>query len=256
MSHSVLAAATMGPTGAEAMRRILFAAFSMTALATASALAADMPPRANAPAPAYKAAPVAPTWTGCFIGANAGGIFANATITDVNTGNSMSASTNTGVAGGAQLGCNYQFDSGLVVGFRNMFDFTSLNKSGTFAAGNFAGFSGNTKTQWFHTATARLGYAAMPNALIYLQGGAGWAQTKQTITNPAGVQVGDFSNKSKTGYVVGVGAEYMLERNWSAFLEYNFMGFGTDTRTTSTGVPVSGTANFQTVLLGVNYRFR
>jgi outer membrane immunogenic protein len=237
------------------MKRILFAGLSMTVLATASAFAADMPPRPEYKAPAAIAA--APTWTGCFIGGNVGAISADASITNVNTGDSIkSSNTNTGAAGGGQIGCNYQFNSGLVVGFRNMFDVTSLSKSATFPTGAFAGFTGTTKTQWFHTATARLGYAAMPNALIYLQGGAAWANTTQSITNAAGVQVADANNKSKTGYTLGGGFEYMLDRNWSAFIEYDYLGFGTDTRTTSTGIPVSAKADLQTVLLGVNYRFR
>jgi outer membrane immunogenic protein len=58
------------------MKRILLATVAIAALSSASALAADMQ------RPAYKAAPMvmapAPTWTGCYVGANIGGAFGHA----------------------------------------------------------------------------------------------------------------------------------------------------------------------------------
>ena len=52
----------------------------------------------------------------------------------------------------------------------------------------------------------------------------------------------------------------MFAPNWSAFAEYNFMGFGTQS-TTFTGcggtcvVNASAKADVQNVLAGVNYKF-
>lgn len=237
------------------MKHILSAVLTMTAIATTSAFAADLP--RSAPMPAYKApAALASTWTGCFLGANAGAAAANASIVNANTGEAIvSSNTATGFAGGGQIGCNYQFQNGLVLGFRNMFDATSLSRSATASTGALAGFTGTTSTQWFHTALLRVGYAAMPKGWLYLQGGATWAATKQTITNVAGVQVAEATRSSNTGYAVGGGFEYMLDPKWSTFIEYNYLGFGTNTITTSTGVPLNGKADLQTVLLGVNYRF-
>jgi outer membrane immunogenic protein len=234
------------------MKRILLATVAVTVLASASAFAADLPQR-----PVYKATPVmvapAPTWTGCYVGGNVGAGWGRRQITDTNTGSGVSA-TNTGVVGGVQVGCDYQLGGGFVIGARDMFDGTSLNSGSTFTAGNFVNDTANSKTQWFNTLTARIGYAVMPNALVYVQGGGAWTRTTQTITNPAGAQIGQFAN-NKGGYDVGGGFEYMFAPNWSTFLEYNYMNFGTNSGATTTGIPVSLKHDTRTFLVGLNYRF-
>jgi len=61
-----------------------------------------------------------------FVGGNIGGAWANIDVTEVTTGGSVSAS-NSGFAGGGQIGCDYQAGA-WVFGFRDMFDGTSLSK--------------------------------------------------------------------------------------------------------------------------------
>src|SRR5580765_2313500 len=136
-----------GPNGSydclarELIRRIVMRKSSLAllaaaavALAASQAFAADLPRRA----PAYiPPAPPPITWTGCYIGANIGGAFGDASAT-FNTGE---VSTNgSGFAGGGQFGCDYQFaGTAWVIGFRNMFDGTSNKRSGTFGSGPLAG---------------------------------------------------------------------------------------------------------------------
>src|SRR5262245_25507875 len=153
-------------------------------LAASQASAADVPRKAPAVVP-----PAPPLWTGCYIGANAGGIFGRAEATfgfgEVSTNNSA-------FAGGGQIGCAYQFSGEWVVGIRNMFDGTSLHKDRTIAFGPLAGGEVDFKTRWFDTLTGRVGYAAAPAWLIYGQGGGAWAHSSSEVTL-AGVQIGDFS---------------------------------------------------------------
>ena len=40
----------------------------------------------------------------------------------------------------------------------------------------------NFNNQWFDTLTARLGYAVMPDWLLYFQGGGAWAHTSTDVT--------------------------------------------------------------------------
>ena len=40
-----------------------------------------------------------------------------------------------GFAGGGQIGCDYEFGGGFVIGARELLDYTSNSKSGTFPAG-------------------------------------------------------------------------------------------------------------------------
>jgi outer membrane immunogenic protein len=100
------------------------------------------------------------------------------------------STSNSGFAGGGQIGCDYQWNA-WVFGFRNMFDGTSLSSSRAFA---------DTSTHWFDTLTARGGYLVAPNVLLYVQGGAAWTNTKVTFFDvPAAARVAvlvDPTNKT------------------------------------------------------------
>jgi outer membrane immunogenic protein len=222
-------------------------------LAASQASAADVPRKAPAVVPP---APPLIAWTGCYIGANVGGIFGRAETTfgfgDVSTNNS-------GFAGGGQIGCDYQSAGGWVVGIRNMFDGTSLHKDRTIAFGPLAGGEVDFKTRWFDTLTGRVGYAATSAWLIYGQGGGAWAHSSSEVTF-AGVQIGDFP-KTRSGWTAGGGVEWMFAPRWSAFLEGNYMDFGSNDQTGFASVSCPAGCAFgakttaATALVGVNYRF-
>src|SRR4249920_373449 len=201
---------------------------SLTLLAVAIGLAASQASAADLPrkAPAYiPPAPPPVTWTGCYIGANIGGAFGDASV---NFPGGEVSSNNSGFAGGGQIGCDYQFAGGWVVGFRNMFDGTSLKRDRTIALPDTEGANFGTasfKTNWFDTLTGRIGYAFTPGWLIYGQGGAAWANSSTDVILSNGVGVGSFG-KTRTGWTAGGGVEWMFTRGWSAFLEANFMDFG------------------------------
>jgi outer membrane immunogenic protein len=223
------------------------AAIALTASHVASA--ADIARRPPPPAPAYiPPAPIAYLWTGCYIGGNIGGAWSHVEVTDVATGGTVSAS-NGGVAGGGQVGCDYQAGA-WVFGLRDMFDATSLSHNDTFA---------DTRTRWFDTLTARGGYLVVPNVLLYVQGGAAWTDTEVTFFNGAGGEIGELSNH-RTGWTAGGGVEWMFAPHWSVFAEYNFMGFGTRSSAFTVCGPVncgvlSAKANIQNALVGLNYKF-
>ena len=249
------------------MRRIrssLFAAVGLTAGLSQVALAADLPQR-PAPAPLPVIAP-APTWTGCYVGGNIGGAFGNASLSLAGpNGNSGTVSgNNSGFAGGGQIGCDYDFGGGWVIGFRDMFDGTTNSSSGTFPSVAFPGFAANAnfKNQWFDTLTARLGYAFQPAWLLYVQGGAAWVQTTTNVL-VGGFQTGQ-SSSTRSGWTVGGGVEWMFAPHWSAFIEGNYMSQGSNSGTVVTpNLAVCQTGCFwstnnrneSTVLVGVNYRF-
>jgi outer membrane immunogenic protein len=158
------------------MRKHSFALLAAAiGLAAAQASAADLPRKAPAYVPP---APPPITWTGCYIGANVGGIFGRAKADfgfgDISTDNS-------GFAGGGQIGCDYQFAGGWVIGIRNMFDGTSLHRDRTFIDPvSLTTASVDFKTQWFDTLTGRIGYAFAPGWLLYGQGGVAGLIPKQT----------------------------------------------------------------------------
>ncbi len=240
--------------GGTVMRKCSFtlaAAAVICLTASQGALAADLGP-VWAPAPAYVPPPIPYIWTGCYIGGNVGGAWAHLEFEDAATSGTTSA-TNSGFAGGGQIGCDYQAGP-WVVGIRDLLDATSLSSTETFSTIPFTG-TADSHTHWFDTLTARSGYLVQPNLLLYVQGGVAW--TKTDVTDNAGVQLGEFSN-DRTGWTAGGGAEWMFAPHWSVFAEYNFMGFGTrSVALTGCGgtCVINAKANIQDALVGLNYKF-
>ncbi len=218
------------------MRRLLLASVCFAAM-SASAYAADM---------AVKAAPVAYppawNWTGAYIGLNIGGGW-------VSGGSG-------GVIGGAQIGYNWQA-SNLVFGLEA--DIQASGVRGNTGAATLAGvtLSETDRQNYFGTVRGRLGVANGP-WLFYVTGG--WAYTTIHRDGTAtGAAVGAYSaNNSKSGYALGLGAEWMFARNWSAKLEYLNLGFSGDTNTYATVPAITvgyGRWNENIVRVGANYHF-
>lgn len=223
--------------------------------ASQSARTADLVPRGYPPpAPTYYAPALQYVWTGCYVGGNVGGAWSHVDFTDAN-GGSFSAG-NGGFAGGGQIGCDYNWvGSPWVVGFRDMLDATSLSNSTSFSTGPSG--TVDSRTRWFDTLTARVGYLVAQNILLYVQGGAAWTNTDLTFFDGGGTQVGSSSD-DRTGWTAGAGVEWQFAPHWSVFAEYNFMGFGTQSATfTGCGSTcvINAKADVQDVLAGVNYKF-
>jgi outer membrane immunogenic protein len=233
----------------------LLAAMGLTIALSQMASAADLPMK-----PAYKAPPMlAPTpvynWTGFYVGGNLGRAWGNLEVSDVTNGGTISPDAS-GFTGGGQFGYDYQMGP-WVIGIRNLINGTNISKNLTYTSPNFSGTI-NSHVNWFDTLTARGGYLVQPNLLLYVQGGAAWTKWDVTFNNN-GSQVGGISG-SKTGWTAGGGVEWMFVPHWSAFLEYNYMGFGTYSNAVNTCIGAtcgtfSGKADIQDVLVGVNYKF-
>src|SRR5215471_9421774 len=150
------------------------------------------------------------SWTGCYVGGNIGGAWSNVDLSGV-SGVNVSAS-NGGVAGGGQIGCDYQWGA-WVAGIRNMLDATSLSSDTNVSTVPFTG-TVNSRTRWFDTLTVRGGYLVTPQVLLYAQGGAAWTNTNITFLDGSGAQLGEASN-DRTGWTVGAGVEWRFAPRWS-----------------------------------------
>jgi len=214
--------------------------------------AADLPRKAPAAAP-----PPAPvyTWTGCYIGGNVGGAWSRQTgdfagVPAILQVPGTIDQNDSSVIGGVHLGCNYQFDLRFVVGVEGDWSWTGLNGSGS--APNIlapagpvlatGGVNMSSDTKWISSLRARLGWVVMPQTMIYATGGAAWAKTDyagfDAATTGNGFTTVSFSN-TKSGWVVGGGAEYMLTPNWFVRAEYLYYQFSGASAIGST-VPGSG----------------
>jgi outer membrane immunogenic protein len=249
------------------MKRFLFAgAFAL--LAGGQALAADLPPPPG-PAPrapaVYLPPPIQYNWTGFYIGGNLGGAWGQGSFSDP-FGNNFGASNSIKFIGGGQVGANYEFSNGALVGVEADFDWLPNNgntTTTTLAAGpgTPATASVTVNNQWVTTVTGRLGYA-WDRLLVYGKGGGAWVGSSNPTVAVNGVATTVSTTNSNWGWTAGAGVEYAFWGNFSARLEYDYIGLQNQSFTipsTSAILPgdvFSGSSrNIQMVTLGINYKF-
>ncbi|MEM7192245.1 MAG: outer membrane beta-barrel protein [Pseudomonadota bacterium] len=71
----------------------------------------------------------------------------------------------------------------------------------------------------------RLGYAIVPNVLLFGTLGGAWADGDVYLSGPGG----GFREKSFTGVSVGGGGEWAFQKDWSLRFDYQFTDFDTET---------------------------
>jgi outer membrane immunogenic protein len=269
------------------MKKLLISTVAFGVL-IAPAMAADLGP---APAPYYKAPPAPPpvwSWTGLYIGANAGWIGSTSnsitnTGTDTGTGGLGAALgfgaipgsigiSHSGFIGGGQIGYNWQWTPNWVVGLEADFDGLADPSSTVIAA--FPGGGGFVPLQTGYaraldtlgTVRGRLGYLWSPSLLWYATGGLAYGDTKlQTAFGcaacvpPASTSV--LTSSTLTGWTVGAGVEWRFAPAWSVKLEYLYVDLGSlsNTITYTYGPTSSLTSTFNErdniVRAGLNYKF-
>ncbi len=250
------------------MRKLTLLGVATVALVSISPVhAADLGTR-----PIYKAPPaaVAPvpvfSWTGCYIGGQIGGGWGRDTISIPNlaataevppaevAGLSLPSVTGntSGILGGGQVGCNYQFAPNWVMGIEGDGSAADIKGSVTesvpFAnplaspptAVTISG-TASAKTDWIASTTGRLGWA-WDRWLVYGKGGVAWAGDKYSASIPIFNEQLSTS-ETRTGWTAGGGIEWAFWNNWSAKVEYDFYDFGTR-NVTLTGTFTGGPTTF------------
>jgi outer membrane immunogenic protein len=201
-------------------------------------------------------------WTGLYVGGNVGGAWAHRDVTDTFFGVNFNSGNNNGVfIGGGQLGYNWQVGYA-VLGFEAEFDgAANNNNTGTVFIPGAGTIQVTSNNRWITTLAARFGVTNGP-WLFYGKAGGGWVGNEDlTITNlTTGASI-TTSNNSNGGWLVGAGIEWAFAPNWSAKVEYNFLGLDDRTFVVPAGFrPLAGDTFFvtnrdiQTVKVGFNYR--
>lgn len=204
-----------------------------TAALTLSAHAADM-----GRAPIYKGPPpaVASMWNGCYIGGQLGGQWGEFTAT-VNYPSvppvvgSRSFEGDGTLIYGAQVGCNWQVVSALVLGVEADMVARSRGEFGgevvrftAPATDHFDSF-GSFGTQ--SSVRVRIG-TTFDRMLIYIAGGASWAKlsaSHQLVRDGGPALVVDTGTRV-SGWNLGIGGEFSVAPNWTMGLEYRYTDYG------------------------------
>ena len=230
----------------------------LSAVPLSIASAADLPVKALPPA-----APVF-SWTGCYIGGNAGGMVGSDRYSIsaggdfLLTGGILSNPANAALVnhsytpnpgaftGGAQIGCNYQSGNWVfggeadINGATRLSTTTNFGPTGPFAGGGPGLASSHTENvtkdlNWYSTFRGRIGFTPTPTWLLYVTGGLAVASINSTsIVSYGGDQFylsnNTFSGsttQTRAGSALGVGGEWAFAPKWSLKAEYLYMDFGT-----------------------------
>jgi outer membrane immunogenic protein len=270
------------------MKKVIGVAVLSTLIST-SAWAVDM-----AVKPPPPASPPAWSWTGFYVGGNAGyawtegqtfPLTATQSVAPLAGAGPLTSQFNgvypltsnlrqSGAVGGIQGGYNWQFDS-WVTGVEADFDYSSA--TGASVTASCCGPGNNAATtdiarrlDAFGTLRVRFGFAT-DRTLYYVTGGLAVGESTlayaASITNVLG-SLGSASNTPtawQAGWTLGAGVEYAVWQHWTVKVEYLYYDLGTQSTTIASNVPAiageSWTAtttvrnNGQIVRGGINYKF-
>ena len=223
------------------MKKYLLASVAALGLVAAGAAsAADLPSRKGpVAAPVYVPAF---TWTGFYVGANAGYGWGNVNASSAWAGRTVAIGDTDGFIGGGQIGYNYQMGQ-FVLGLEADLQAADLSTGSN-------AFGDRVKTDYFGTVRARVG-VAFDRFLPYITAGWAYGNVKSSFSDLAG---NIYSNdKSHTGgYAVGAGLEYAVTNNIIAGVEYMYVDLG-EKNVLNTGVKIGN--DFSVVRARLSYKF-
>jgi outer membrane immunogenic protein len=215
-------------------------------------------------------APVPFTWTGFYIGGNAGYGAAFTTTNFTFTGGSLDGVTGgdttklSGAVLGGQVGVNWQIGT-IVVGAEGDFQWSNQRKDSVTGCGIGCTLNETGKIDLFGTARARIGAAAIERVLFYVTAGAAWTSASDVVNATGFGQTVNLLtlSGSKVGWTAGIGVESAVWNNFTFKTEYLFV----DTRglTGTAAVPavlgggtVTESAHFRDSIIrfGINYLFQ
>ena len=199
-------------------------------------------------APVYKAAPKSPgyyrpafySWTGFYVGLNAGYGFGDSDWTSPSSSNSPEGALVGGTVG-------YNFQTGRWVwGVEADIAWSDMNDDAPCGAGTCT-----TENDWLGTVRGRIGYAGWNRWLPYITGGLAIGEVE--ANNSALSSVSD----TRVGWTIGGGVEYALRTRWTVKLEYLYVDLGELDCSTTCGTTASSDVSFtaNVVRAGLNYRF-
>jgi outer membrane immunogenic protein len=176
--------------------------------------------------------PVPFTWTGCYVGLNAGIASTRIKQRIVPPINPAieSSDRDTGFAGGGQVGCNLQYAPNWAFGVEGDINYVGARRSlnAAFASSEDSyGVMGRTRLRWLGTVRGRLG-PTWGQSFLYATGGLAVGHVSSSfdvvINNNPPISASDSS--TRTGWVVGAGFEHAFTSRISGKIEYLHFDLG------------------------------
>jgi outer membrane immunogenic protein len=206
-------------------------------------LAADLPARTGPPAAPFAATVPAFTWTGFYIGANAGYVGGTGRVSV--TGLGSESGRYDGFIGGGQVGYNWQTGQ-LVLGIE-----ADLNASGIEYSESAFGITAKSRLDYLGTVRGRVGMS-FNSIMPYVTAGIAYGQNS---ISGSGFGVAIRDRQTHVGWAVGAGVEAQLGSGWSVKGEYLYVDLGRETYFSNVAGGFQARADFHTARLGLNYRF-
>ncbi len=213
-------------------------------------------------------------WTGFYIGGSAGygwgeqemkGAYLNNSVQI--TGAQMVTDTKPSLDSGMgsfEAGYDFMVNDKVLLGAEAKVvggSFSADYQSSPILSGLGSNFTAHSKMNWLSTIKAKAG-ALVGDALVYVDGGLAVADEKLSIDS---VFESSHYNSSKsdtrTGWVLGVGAEQPISDNLTAKIEYQHVDLGDQTFNINhvdpglTALSVKGSDKFDMLSVGINYHF-
>lgn len=191
-------------------------------------------------------------WSGFYVGAHGGYGWgsADAEFTSGDAG-AVDLDPDNAFVGG-QIGYNYVFGNGLLVGVEADYSFGKLSDSANVTT--FFPTTVTTEVDKMASVRGRLGYA-MGSFLPYVTAGWAWADVERSSSFVFfDTPFNESDSLSFNGWTAGVGLEYAVTSDWSIGAEYRYTDFGSETFD-FTFVDSEVDLDLHTVRFAVNYRF-
>jgi outer membrane immunogenic protein len=217
------------------------------------------------------------TWTGPYVGVNLG--YGGGDFRYPFSGTTDAAGTNplagrarqssSGVLGGGQVGYNYQMPNGVVLGLET--DIAAADIGGNSSLFSATGQGAQTAAEvssrinYLGTLRGRIGKPMFDGRFLpYVTGGFAYGGVRNSVNfNGAGFGA---DTQTQTGWTVGAGAEYALDRHLSFKVEYLYVDLGSQNLAgpgNTFSAPAAGlfnanimeNTNANVVRAGLNYRF-
>lgn len=184
-----------------------------------------------------------PSWTGFYLGVQAGGGFNPSNPDNISIvpsfpgafpgsafGSNYESSFESGFVGGGHVGYDYQIDN-WVVGAVLDINASDLGQRQSAFSSTPAFYTAERDLDYFATGRLRAGYLVTPTTLAYATGGVAYGDVsyKFSANSAPFATAAAFSDSSdRWGYTVGGGLDFLVAENISIGVEYLYTNLGDD----------------------------